>query len=92
MKREVSWRWREKERSKSAVRLWQLRFYDHVIRDEQDLARYLDYIHLNPVKDGLVTCAHNYPWSSFAEGCKRGMYSPEWRVMEPEDIADMDLE
>jgi putative transposase len=92
VKREVSWRWKERERSKSAVRLWQPRFYDHVIRDEQDLARHLDYIHFNPVKHGLMTCPRDYPWSSFTEWCKRGRYSPEWGVMEPKNIADMDLE
>ena len=70
----------------------QPRFYDHVIRDEQDLARHVDYIHFNPVKHSLVTCPRDYPWSSFTEWCKRGRYSPEWGVMEPKNIADMDLE
>ncbi|MBL4886090.1 MAG: hypothetical protein JKY95_16350 [Planctomycetaceae bacterium] len=29
-------------------------FYDHTCRDEDDLKRCVDYIHVNPLKDGLV--------------------------------------
>src|SRR3546814_12378705 len=35
-------------------RLWQRRYFDHVIRDADDFARHLDYLHFNPVKHGLV--------------------------------------
>lgn len=29
--------------------LWQRRFWEHLIRDEQDLSRHVDYVHYNPV-------------------------------------------
>ena len=29
--------------------LWQRRFWEHTIRDEDDFARHVDYIHFNPV-------------------------------------------
>ena len=32
----------------------QRRFWEHQIRDEDDLQRHIDYIHYNPVKHGLV--------------------------------------
>jgi REP element-mobilizing transposase RayT len=35
--------------------LWQWRFWEHLIRDDDDLARHVEYIHHNPVKHGLVT-------------------------------------
>jgi putative transposase len=35
--------------------IWQRRYWEHQIRDEIDLARYVDYIHYNPVKHGWVT-------------------------------------
>src|SRR5690606_30976615 len=38
-------------------RVWQNRFWDHVIRDQEDLNRHLDYIHYNPVKHGLAASA-----------------------------------
>ena len=44
--------------SKAAKRdkgIWQRRYRQHVIRNETDLERHVDYIHYNPVKHGLVT-------------------------------------
>jgi putative transposase len=34
--------------------IWQRRYWEHQIRDEQDFARHADYIHFNPVKHGWV--------------------------------------
>ena len=33
--------------------LWQRWFWEHLIRDEEDFMRHVDYIHFNPVKHGL---------------------------------------
>ena len=32
--------------------IWQRRYWEHTIRDEDDLVRHIDYIHINPVKHG----------------------------------------
>ena len=45
-------------------KVWQLRFWDHVIRNDLDMMRHIDYIHYNPVKHGLVEDASEYPLSS----------------------------
>lgn len=42
-------------RSNGDLALWQSRFWEHTIRDEDDFARHVDYIHFNPVKHGLTT-------------------------------------
>ena len=34
--------------------VWQRRFWEHCIQDDEDLRRHIDYIHYNPVKHGLV--------------------------------------
>jgi putative transposase len=34
--------------------IWQRRYWEHTIRNEEDLARHIDYVHINPVKHGLV--------------------------------------
>jgi len=47
-------------------RIWQRRFYDHVIRDEEDWRTKLSYMHGNPVQADLVDCATDHPWSSAA--------------------------
>ncbi len=50
MERSVS-RARETRRRRG---VWQPRFWEHTLRDEQDLERHFDHIHYNPVKHGLV--------------------------------------
>jgi putative transposase len=34
--------------------IWQRRFWEHVIRDDRDFEKHMDYLHFNPVKHGLV--------------------------------------
>ena len=43
---------------------WQEESYDHLVRNEREFERILDYIEENPVRAGLVTEACQYPWSS----------------------------
>ena len=44
---------------------WQKGFYDHIIRDERDFKRRIDYIHRNPLTSGLVSNISEYAFSSF---------------------------
>jgi putative transposase len=48
--------------------IWQRRFWEHIIRDEVDFERHLDYIHYNPVKHGLVACPRDWPFSRSIAG------------------------
>jgi REP element-mobilizing transposase RayT len=47
--------------------LWQGRFFDHVIRNDQDLRENLDYIAMNPVRAGYVTQPWFYPYTGFLD-------------------------
>jgi putative transposase len=58
--------------------IWQRRFWEHTIRDEDDFARHVDYIHINPVKHGLVTRVVDWPYSSFHRLVKLGVYPWDW--------------
>jgi putative transposase len=58
--------------------IWQRRFWEHTLRDEKDFERHVDYIHYNPVKHGIVSCAKDYPYSTFHSYQKRGLYEPNW--------------
>jgi hypothetical protein len=60
------------------ISLWQRRFWDHLARDQEDVNRHLDYIHYNPVKHGYMSKPLNFPFSSFREYVKRGVYMPDW--------------
>ena len=54
--------------------IWQRRFWEHRIRNENDLQRHVDYIHYNPIKHGLVQCVDDWPWSTYHKYAKEGFY------------------
>lgn len=58
--------------------IWQRRFWEHLIRDEQDLQRHIDYIHYNPVKHGYCNRADEWPYSTIHNYVERGIYSRDW--------------
>ena len=58
--------------------VWQRRFWEHVIRDQDDFNRHLNYIHYNPVKHGLASCPHVWAHSTFMRWVKEGAYSLDW--------------
>jgi len=58
--------------------VWQRRYWEHTIRDENDLYIHLDYIHYNPVKHGYVDYVRDWKYSSFHKFVKQGMYDINW--------------
>ncbi|SCK22212.1 transposase [Vogesella sp. LIG4] len=58
--------------------IWQRRFWEHVIRDQTDFNRHLDYIHRNPLKHGLVTHVAAWPYSTFHRYLAAGVYQSDW--------------
>ena len=58
--------------------LWVRRFWEHQIRDENDLMRHVDYIHFNPVKHGYVQRVADWPYSSFHAHVRKGIYPIDW--------------
>jgi len=58
--------------------VWQRRFWEHLIRDDRDLERHLDYVHYNPVKHGHVQRAADWPFSSFHRYARQGLLPVDW--------------
>jgi len=58
--------------------IWQRRFWEHGICDEDDLQRYIDYVHYNLIKHGHVLRLIDWPYSSFHRDVKTGLYPPYW--------------
>jgi len=58
--------------------IWQNRFWEHIIRDDDDFAKHIDYIHYNPVKHGLVKSPKDWEYSSFKRYVQAGMYDELW--------------
>jgi putative transposase len=57
---------------------WQDRYWEHMIRDDRDFERHVEYIHFNPVKHGLVQRAADWPHSSVHRYIRQGLVVPDW--------------
>jgi len=92
---DFSIRWKTvKQRCTNALRrsglqppFWQPRFWEHLIRDETDLRRHVDYIHYNPVKHGCCAMAADWTASSFHRFVEDGVYPRDWGG--PVDLIDI---
>jgi putative transposase len=58
--------------------IWQRRFWEHLIRDDRDFKRHVEYIHFNPVKHGLAASPKDWLNSSFHRYVNEGIYDLEW--------------
>lgn len=59
-------------------------FWECALRDDSDFARHMDYLHYRPVKQGLVKQVADWPYSTFFQYVKQGIYNLSWR---PDDSA-----
>jgi len=64
--------------SKGEPGIWQRRYWEHTLRDENDFAKHVDYIHFNPVKHGYVSRVVDWPYSSFHRFARLGVYPADW--------------
>ncbi len=58
--------------------IWQRRFWEHRIRNQEDYRRHMDYIHFNPVKHELVEHVRDWPYSTFHRYVEAGVYPGSW--------------
>jgi putative transposase len=58
--------------------VWQRRYFEHTVRNQQDLNHLTDYIHYNPVKYGFVKRAKDWQYSSFMKFVKNHHYDKNW--------------
>ena len=54
------------------------RFWEHLVRDQEDLRRHVEYIHYNPVKHGLAKTPVDWMYSSFHRYVDKGIYDSKW--------------
>ena len=72
--------------------IWQRKYYDHIIRDDIDFNKHLDYIHYNSVKH-LNISPKDWEFSSFKKFVKQGFYQENWCNFDDKNgILNMDLE
>jgi putative transposase len=73
-----------------AMKFWQKGFWDHLIRDEIDFERHLDYIHYNPVRHQVVDRPEAWPHSSYLGWQQRAAYPSRWGWSLPATLLDHD--
>ncbi|GAB4126645.1 MAG: transposase [Wenzhouxiangellaceae bacterium] len=91
IKKYVSRRIRDTD-TNSRARVWQSRFWEHLIRDDNDWRRHMDYIHYNPVKHGYVSVPLDWPHSSLRKYVDVGMYPADWGAAVSDDLRKMHIE
>jgi len=64
--------------SKGERGIWQRRFWEHLIRDDDDFERHVDYIQYNPVKHGFVNRPVDWPFSSIHRYIKDQVIDENW--------------
>ena len=58
--------------------IWQRRFWEHLIRDEADYARHIEYCYINPVKHAWAPRVRDWPHSSFHRDVRAGIFPEDW--------------
>jgi REP-associated tyrosine transposase len=58
--------------------IWQRRFWEHLIRDDADYARHVEYCYFNPIKHGHARRAQDWPHSSFHRDVRHGLFPLDW--------------
>ncbi len=78
----------DSKRKRKESTLWQRRFWEHQIRDEQDYEAHMNYLHFNPVKHGYVKSVKDWPYSTFHRYVRAGVYSEDWSSGETASCSD----
>ncbi|GMR08466.1 MAG: transposase [Gammaproteobacteria bacterium] len=76
----------------NARSVWQPRFWEHRIRDENDYLNHVNYIHFNPVKHQYVENPADWLFSSFHAFVKEGYYEIGWGNSISNEVMKMNFE
>jgi putative transposase len=60
--------------------IWQRRYWEHLIRNEQDYEQHVNYIHYNPVKHGYVNKPVDWKYSSIHRFIRNGVIDRNWGI------------
>ena len=72
--------------------IWQRRYYDHIIRNEKDLFKHIDYIHFNSMKHYNIP-PKDWKFSSFTKYVNNNYYDLNWcNYGDKNHISEMELE
>ena len=70
------------KRRKGYRSVWQPRYHEHTLRDDEDFVQHVNDVHWNPVKHGHALCPKDWPWSSFHRYVRAGDDPPSWGCLD----------
>ena len=70
--------------------IWQRRYWEHVIRDQDDYQQHVHYIHYNPVKHGYVENAVDWEFSTLHRYIQKGIIHPDWGNVKEDSLHNKD--
>jgi len=68
----------QSRKTKGERGIWQRRHWEHLICDDNDFEKHVDYIHYNPVKHGYVKSMVDWPYSTFHDYVTKGIINASW--------------
>ena len=82
----------EGKKRKKEKGVWQSRYWAHIILDENDLNKHIDYIHFNPMKHYNIA-PKDWKYSSFKMFVNKNLYDINWcNFDDKHKIAELNLE
>ena len=82
----------ESKKRKKEKGVWQSRYWAHIILDEDDLNKHIDYIHFNPMKHYNIV-PKDWEYSSFKKYVSENLYDINWCNFDDKyKISKLDLE
>jgi putative transposase len=82
----------EGKKHKKEKGIWQSRYWAHIILDENDLNKHIDYIHFNPMKHYNIA-PKDWEYSSFKKYVNNKFYDINWCNFDDKyKISELDLE
>ncbi len=69
--------------------VWQRRFWEHRIRNDDDYSNHMDYIHYNPSKHGYVTKPQDWQYSTLNKLIENETYPSDWCGGDKIEIIDI---
>ena len=69
--------------------IWQRRFWEHRIRDDNDYRQHMDYIHYNPVKHGYVINPQDWQYSTLNKLITKEVYPFGWATNDRVEIINV---
>ena len=80
------------KKHKNEKGIWQSRYWAHVILDDNDLQKHIDYIHYNPMKHYNIA-PKDWNYSSFVKFVNNNLYDINWcNYDDKNQILELDFE